>query len=41
MHETVQTFEKRKNTLEEKRQKLKQKIETQMRNSREEIIKDV
>ncbi len=41
MHETVQTFEKLKNTLEEKRQKLKQKIETQMRNSRKEIIKDV
>ena len=41
MHETVQTFEKRKATLEEKRQNLKTKIETSMRQSREEIITNV
>jgi len=41
MHETVQTFEKRQEILEEKRQKLRHKIETSMRASREEIITGV
>ena len=41
MHETVQTFEKRKEALEEKRQKLKHKIETSMRESRESIVTQV
>ena len=41
MHETVQTFEKRKQALEAKRQTLRVKIETSMRQSREEIINKV
>jgi len=41
MHETVQTFEKRKNTLEEKRKQLRFKIETSMRENRETIINSV
>ena len=41
MHETVQTFEKRKDALEEKRQALRHKIETSMRTSREDIINQV
>ena len=41
MHETVQTFEKRKEALELKRQALRVKIETSMRQSREDIIHNV
>ena len=41
MHETVQTFEKRQSALEVKRQGLRQKIETSMRQSREDIINSV
>ena len=41
MHETVQTFDKRKQALELKRQQLRNKIETSMRQSREDIIESV
>lgn len=41
MHETVQTFEKRKKALEEKRKVMRQKIEVNMRESKEEIINNV
>jgi|FrelakmetLWP11LW_1041352.scaffolds.fasta_scaffold41171_1 hypothetical protein len=41
MNETVQSFEVRKQALEEKRHKLRQKIETSMRQSRENIINKV
>ena len=38
MHETVQTFEKRKDILEEGRKELRQKVEVSMRESREDIL---
>lgn len=41
MHETVQTFEKRKNDLEEKRRVMRQKTEVSMRESKEQIITSV